>query len=130
YKVDFTYQYNVAEIAAKNGVSQYVLISSASANSKSKNFYIRTKGELEVAVRALPFIKISILRPGQLDGKRIQKRLAERIGLYIMKGLNRIGLFKRYKPIPASKVAKAMLSAVKESHSSIYTLDEVFKLAE
>ncbi|MDP4239848.1 MAG: NAD(P)H-binding protein, partial [Bacteroidota bacterium] len=78
YQVDFTYQYNVAEIAAKNGVSHYVLISSAGANSKSKNFYIRIKGELEVAVQALPFIKISILRPGQLDGKRIQKRLAER----------------------------------------------------
>ena len=34
FKVDFTYQYNVAKIAVENGATSYVLISSAGANPK------------------------------------------------------------------------------------------------
>jgi uncharacterized protein YbjT (DUF2867 family) len=130
YKVDFTYQYTVAKIAAENGVQHYVLVSAAGANSKSKAFYMKIKGELETAVQALPFKVISILRPGQLNGFRDQKRSGEIVGLAIMKILNSIGLFKRYRPILASKVAKAMIIAAEEKHSSTYTLDEIFNLAE
>jgi uncharacterized protein YbjT (DUF2867 family) len=130
YRVDFTYQYTVAEIAAKNGVSHYVLISSAGANSNSKAFYMRMKGELEDAVRKLPFEYISILRPGILEGVRIQNRAGEKIGIQIMNGLNKVGLFKRYKPIKAESVAKAMIMAVNQKKSATYTLDEVFKLIE
>ena len=73
YKVDFTYQYNVAEIAAANGVPSYVLVSSAGATSKSKVFYSNMKGKLEDAVKLLPFKVISIIRPGQLAGERVRK---------------------------------------------------------
>jgi uncharacterized protein YbjT (DUF2867 family) len=130
YRVDFTYQYTVAEIAAKNGVSHYVLISSAGANSNSKAFYMRMKGELEDAVRKLSFEYISILRPSILAGVRIQNRIGEKIGIQIMNGLNKVGLFKRYRPIKAEFVAKAMMMAVKQNKSSSYTLDEVFKLID
>lgn len=128
YKVDFTYQFRVAKIAVENKVSHYVLVSAAGANSNSKAFYMKIKGELEVAVQDLPFETISILRPGQLEGNRVQKRSGERIGLSIMKGLNKLGLFKRYKPIGANLVAKAMIWATKENKSSTYTLNEIFKL--
>lgn len=130
YRVDFTYQYTVAEIAANNGIPHYVLVSSAGANSKSSAFYVRIKGELEDAVRKLPFEYISILRPSILTGHRIQNRTGEKLGIQIMNGLNKVGLFKRYRPVKASIVAKAMINAAKEKHSSTYTLDEVFKLVE
>jgi len=130
YKVDFTYQYTVAKIAAENGVTHYVLVSSAGANSTSKTFYIKMKGELENAVLSLPFEIISIIRPGILAGNRIQNRPAEKIGIIIMKGLNNLGLLKRYRPIHASIVAKAMIMGAKARQSATYTLDKVFKLAE
>ena len=81
YKVDFTYQFNVAEIAAENGVPSYILISSAGADSKSRVFYTNMKGKLEDAVKALPFSVISIIRPGQLAGERTEKRTTEKIAL-------------------------------------------------
>jgi uncharacterized protein YbjT (DUF2867 family) len=130
YKVDFTYQYTVAKIASANRVSRYVLVSSGGANAASKAFYIKMKGELENAVLSLPFEVISILRPSILAGNRIQNRPAEKIGIIIMTGLNNLGLLKRYKPIQASIVAKAMIMAAESKQSATYTLDEVFKLAQ
>ncbi|HLP05854.1 MAG TPA: NAD-dependent epimerase/dehydratase family protein, partial [Paludibacter sp.] len=47
YKVDFSYQFNTAEIAARNGVPSYVLVSAAGANPKSPIFYSNMKGKLE-----------------------------------------------------------------------------------
>lgn len=130
FKVDFAYQYNVAEIASKNGVKNYVLISSAGANSKSKTFYMNMKGQLEDAVVELPFDVISIIRPGQLDGDRNQKRISEKIGLSVMYFLNKIGLFLKYKPIQAKEVARAMINAAEKKNSDTYTLDKVFELAK
>lgn len=128
YKVDFTYQYLVAQLAAANDVKYYVLVSSAGANVKSRNFYLRMKGALEEAVKKLAFDYISILKPGQLDGNRKEKRLGEKIGLHLMYALNSVGLLKRYQPIQAHEVAKAMrLAAEKESHTS-YELNELFEL--
>ena len=130
FKVDFTYQFTVAEIAAKNGVSKYVLISSAGADSKSKIFYSKIKGELEDAVQSLPFEVISILRPGQIDGNRSEKRIGEKIALSVMYGLNNLGLFMRYQPIQAVQVARAMINTVNKTQSASYSLDEVHQLAK
>lgn len=130
FKVDFTYQYNVAKIAVENGATSYVLVSSAGANTNSKAFYMKTKGKLDEAVQGLPFEYINILRPGQLHGKRTEKRLGEKVGLSVMYSLNKIGLLKRYKPIKGQKVAKAMIHAARKTHSAIYTLDEVHELAK
>ncbi len=129
YKVDFTYQYDVATIAAANGVPSYVLISSAGATSKSKVFYTNMKGQLEDAVKLLPFKVISIIRPGQLAGERTERRSAEKIALQLMYGLNKIGLFMRYKPIKGWQVAQAMICAAEKQQSGFYTLNEVFDLA-
>lgn len=130
FKVDFTYQFKVAEMAAKNGVSRYVLVSSSGANSKSGNFYLNMKGKLEDAVQSLPFEVISILRPGQLDGNREENRTGEKIALSVMYGLNKLGLFRRYKPIQAVQVAQAMINAAQKTQSASYSLDEVHKLAK
>jgi uncharacterized protein YbjT (DUF2867 family) len=130
YKVDFTYQYVVAEIAAKNGIPNYVLVSSAGASSKSTIFYSNMKGKLDDAVQALPFNVISILRPGQLDGNRNENRIAEKVGLSVMYALNKIGLFKRYKPIQGIEVAQAMMNVAEKEQTGSYTLDEIFKLIQ
>ena len=130
FKVDYTYQFIVAETAAKNGVETYVLISSAGANSKSRVFYTNMKGKLEDAVRALSFKQITIIRPGQLAGNRAEKRKSEKIALSIMYFINKLGLLKRYKPIQAYQVAQAMINAAENKNSGIYSLDKVFELAK
>lgn len=129
FKVDFTYQFVVAEIAAHNGVPVYVLVSSAGANSKSAVFYAGMKGKLDDAVQALPFKVISILRPGQLDGNRTENRTGEKMALSVVYALNKLGILRKYCPIQATDVAKAMIAASAKTVSGTYALDEVHELA-
>ncbi len=130
YKVDFTYQFNTAQMAIKQGINNYILVSAAGANPNSLNFYMNIKGELEQAVQSLGFEYISIIRPGQLDGKRIEKRVGEKIGLSFMYGINALGLFRKYRPIQAVDVAQAMLNAAEKTKSGFYTLNQVYELAK
>ena len=130
YKVDYSYQYTVAAVAARNGIPNYVLISSASANANAKMFYLNMKGKLEDAVKALPFKVISIIRPGILAGTRTKIRAGEIIGISALNFLNQLGLFKRYKPIQAYQVAQAMINAAEMKKSESYSLEQVFELAK
>ncbi len=129
YRIDYTYQFEVAEYAAKNGVVDYVLISSVGANAKSKVFYSRMKGELEHAVEKLGFRKTIILRPSILDGNRKEKRTAEVISIKVGRWLTKF-IFKKYRPIKDKIVALAMINAVFiETPKAVYELDEIFELA-
>ena len=128
YKVDYTYQYQTAQVASDNGVPVYVLVSSAGASPDALAFYMNMKGELEQAVKKLPFKFIHIFRPGQLDGDRKENRAAERIGLKFMYFTNKLGIARRYRPIHSTQLAKAMIIAAGYTKSGIYTLNEIFEL--
>jgi uncharacterized protein YbjT (DUF2867 family) len=132
YKIDFTYQYEVAKAAAENGVKKYLLVSSAGANYKSSNFYLRTKGSLDEKVQQLSFGQICIFRPSILVGLRSEKRLGESIGIKIAGTITKIiPALKHYRPIEASKVAEAMIKSANQSISDkikIYQLQEIFNL--
>lgn len=130
YKVDYTYQHEFAKAAAENGVKNYVLVSSAGANFKSIFFYSKIKGELECAVKLLPFSHISILRPSILVGERKETRIGEKVGIVLMNSLSFIPFLKKYTPIKVSSVAKGMMKAEKANKTcKIWELDEIIKLA-
>jgi uncharacterized protein YbjT (DUF2867 family) len=131
YKIDYTYQYQFAQAASVNGVPVYVLVSAAMASPDSRIFYSRMKGELEQAIEQLPFRAVRILRPGMLDGDRKEKRVGEKIGLRVLKFLNRFGILKSQKPVPAATVAKAMINAYLDEKPGVkrYELGEVFEAA-
>ena len=130
YKIDYTYQYNVARAAADNEVPGYVLVSSAGASPSSRIFYSRIKGELEEAVKQLPFQYIRIIQPGILAGDRDEFRLGERIGIGLMSVLRYIPGLTAYKPIHASIVARALINAAHDEGVKVqtYALKDVFRL--
>lgn len=59
-----------AEAAHQAGVRNMVLISSAGADMRSKNLYLKTKGQAEQMVSGIGFKRLDILRPGLLRGQR------------------------------------------------------------
>lgn len=132
YQIDYTYQYQVAQAAAENGVQSYMLVSSAGANHKSSNFYTRIKGELDEAVQQLDFEKIFIFRPSLLAGDRKEKRIGEKIGFTILQPLSKIPFIKKYRPIFGYEVALAMINIANGNHGTfeIFELDEIFSLLE
>lgn len=130
WKIDYDYQYEMAQAAQKNQVATYVLVSSSGANSKSKVFYSRMKGELEEAIQKLQFSRLLIFQPSLLLGDREEVRKGEKIGEFIGVFLTRY-IMKKYKPIQGLEVAIAMKNAylnTDEKAVEVYELDEIFNL--
>lgn len=127
-RIDYTYQWQVAEAAANNGVSRYLLVSASGANSKSHIFYSRLKGELDDAVAGLPFDQIAIFRPSLLVGDREVPRAAERFTEVALKAVDWIPGVRRYKAIRGATVAAAMIHAANHPIGKkvcTYALDEI-----
>ena len=132
YLVDYTYQYECAYHAAQHKVHTLCLVSSVGANPRSPIFYSRIKGELEEAVLKLQFSTIRILRPGPITGQRERKRLMENISVSIIRFLNSIGLFKKYRPAEGLDIANALINAAFDSpklREKTYELNQVFTIA-
>lgn len=132
YAIDYGIQYSFTEMAAKNQVSKFVLLSSAGANRKSKLFYPQMKGQLDEDVKNLGFKNISIIRPSMLKGNRKEFRLSEKIFTPIMTFFGVFPFIRKYRPIKDSIVAQAMINASIRNEESyhIYELEEVFELAK
>ena len=98
WRVDYDYQWQFAERCRQNDVPTFVLVSSAGADAKSSMFYNKMKGKLEDAVKTLNFPKLLIFQPSLLV-RQHSDRTGENISMKVINFLNKIGLFKRYKPI-------------------------------
>ncbi len=104
----------LAQIAAKNGMKQYHLVSSVGANPDSKHLYTRVKGETELDIKKAGMPGLHIYQPSVLTGKRRERRLAEKMVIRLMSVINPLllGSLKKYRSIPAQTVAKAMFKKI------------------
>lgn len=99
-----------ASAARAAGARHFMLVSSTGADASSRNNYLRLKGEVEVAVAALRFERVDVLRPGLLLGQRSERRVAEGIGQAVAPLLELVlrGPLDRYAGIDAGLVARAI----------------------
>ena len=132
YKIDFTYPYEIAEIALSNGAKQFLLVSAMGANKQSMFFYNRVKGEIEEAINKLSYPAKLIFRPSLLLGKRKNNRMGEEIAKKLMKSISFLmaGPFKKYRPIKARTVASGMVIVAEKNLSGIHIFesDQIKKL--
>lgn len=120
--VDFDINLTIANAAVNSGITRIGLVSAMGAETTSRFFYNRVKGELEEAVKKLPFKTLVIARPSLMLSDRISLnqpvRAGESLANSLFKVLNPITPAK-YKPIEATKVSGALLSAVPEKNGCI-----------
>lgn len=116
--VDYDYQLKFAALCKMNRIDTFVLLSSAQASKKSRFHYTKMKGLLEEGIKALDFSKLIIVRPGPIDRPNTNRK-GEKYAVKTLKFLNRIGLFKPYKPISTMFLAKAIVDAVFEDKDGI-----------
>ncbi len=129
-KVDIDYCVSIAKKAKESGAETLSLISSIGANSSSKNFYLKTKGELEEAVQELGFSTVNIFRPSFLVGERPEKRLAEKIAIKFAKFMDLFltGSASKYRSVKAESLAKTMVSKVDSKPGvNYFYFDDFFK---
>ncbi|BET11192.1 nucleoside-diphosphate sugar epimerase [Pandoraea sputorum] len=126
--VDFDANLAVAEAAFAAGARRVGLVSAGSANAKSAMFYTRIKGELEDALKAMPFEALVIAQPSLLldyrDGLGQPTRIGEIIAIPIAKLLAPL-LPGAYKPVHARAVAQALVRTVPESEGVVVLPSDV-----
>jgi len=133
-KVDFDYSFNAAKYGVMNGANQLILVSSVGADKDSYFLYPRTKGQLEEAVKRLPFWAIHILQPSLLLGDRKEVRIGEQVATKVTALVNRFsdGLLGIYTPIEGETVAKAMVLLAQgiAPGVQVHTSAELIKMVE
>ena len=130
-KIDFDLVVKIAEIASRNGVKGFIVISSIGAKASSSNFYLRTKGEMEEAIQKFNFERVNIIRPSFLLGRRREFRIGEKLSTPFVRLLSplMLGPLKKYKPIHARTVVKAILRIANSNNSkTIYESNELASL--
>jgi len=124
-KVDLDYPTTFARLAAANNIKRFLFISSIGADPDSSNFYLKTKGKLESVIRNIGIPMVASFRPSVLVGNRPEFRAAEKFGAFVM-GLFSfllIGNLKKYRPIKANVVAKALLSIAQQEYIGFKTYE-------
>ncbi|WP_271077439.1 NAD(P)H-binding protein [Aurantiacibacter sp. MUD61] len=115
--VDHDLVMDVARAAKAGGATGFVHVSSVGADTGTRNFYLRTKGEVERDLKALKFRRLDILRPGLLRGKRQgDTRFLEGLGQLLAPIMDLFlqGSWSKYRSIRASDLAAAALQCVWE----------------
>ena len=110
-RVELDVPKQVAQIAKSNFVNSFVFVSSGYADPNSSGDYLKFKGLVEEELKKLNFSKLGIMRPSFLIGNRKEKRVGEKIGIFLFKILSPLffGPLKKMRPIHSEKVAKAMI---------------------
>ena len=130
-KIDFDIPVNAARFGMSAGFSHFCYVSSHLANSNSRFFYPRLKGETEEVLETFSYTGLHIFRPSFLTGERKETRIAERLGGGLMLLLSFL-LPAASKPIKAQVVAKAMVQAAigHEKGLHVYYYNEMQALAQ
>ena len=130
-RVELEVPKQVAQIAKSNLVNSFVFVSSGYADPKSSGDYLKFKGLVEEELKRLNFSKLGIMRPSFLLGNRQEKRVGEKIGIFVFKLLSPLflGPLKKMKPIHSATVAKAMIAITQnDSSKTIFESNEISEI--
>ena len=117
-RVDHDYPVAAARLGLEQRAQHFLLVSALGAKAQSRIFYNRVKGDVEQAIRALPYRSVTIARPSILLGEREETRVGETIG----KVLSRFAP-RRIRAVPARDVAAALLRAAVEDAPGVRIIE-------
>lgn len=128
WHIDYEIPSKFAAIARQNAVSKMVLLSAYGASATSGVFYSKMKGKLEDNISSLSFDQCIIFKPGLLLRKNTN-RSGERIMAGILNFLNRLGIIRKFRPLPTSVLAEKLAKAPKvlTTGKHVIELDEIFR---
>ena len=132
-RVDHDMVVAVATAAYNAGYQHFVVVSSLGVQPNSRNFYLKTKHQMEQSISRLGFKRVTIVRPSLLLGDRGEFRLGEKAGEWLSVVLTPllVGSLRKYRPIPAATVAEAMLRSRYRQDAGVTVLesDAIVRLA-
>ena len=132
-RVELEVPKQIAQIAKSNFVNSFVFVSSGYADPKSSGDYLKFKGEVEEELKKLNFLKLGVMRPSFLLGDRKEKRVGEKIGIFIFKLISPLllGPLKKMKPIHSEIVARSMIKVANEDlQKNTFECNEIIELTK
>jgi len=114
-----------ARAARKANIDHMIVVSSVGADSGSSNFYMRTKGELEVDLRKAGLRRLDILQPSLLLGRREESRPLERVAVMLGPLMNLFlhGSWRKYRAIDVGTIVEAIFALAHERSAGRFTHD-------
>jgi uncharacterized protein YbjT (DUF2867 family) len=122
HEVDHDLTLRFARCAQQAGARQLLVVSSISADARSRNPYLRTKGETETALERLQFPALHIMQPGLLLGARREIRYGEQAAALLFAIINPLllGRWQDWRAIAAADVAAAMCAAALQGRLGVH----------
>jgi len=124
-QVDFDHVVQVARAARAAGASRLAVVSAMGADSNSRIFYNRVKGDMQDAIAHLGYESVVIAQPALLAGNRTALgqpvRSGEVWGLRVMHALRGV-IPMQWRPIAAATVARAMVQATLRGEPGVHVL--------
>jgi uncharacterized protein YbjT (DUF2867 family) len=122
-----------ARAAKAANARRFIVMSSVGADPNSRNFYLRTKGEMEEDLEGVGFESLDILQPSILLAFRAEMRPLELLASALMPLAAPLlrGKYAPYRGISARTVAGAMLGATRSGRRGVqrYTYEGIQALA-
>ncbi|MFJ3876914.1 NAD(P)H-binding protein [Streptomyces sp. NPDC090077] len=120
-EVDQHHTVRVAALARTAGATRIAVVSSVGAGSGSRAFYLRVKGDMEAEVTALGYRQTEFFRPSFILGHRPSHRRGEGLGSSAATVLAPLlaGPARPYRPVPAGRLAAAMIAALAEDRPGV-----------
>jgi uncharacterized protein YbjT (DUF2867 family) len=122
-----------ARAAKAANARRFVVMSSVGADPRARNFYLRTKGDMEEELAGVGFESLDILQPSMLLAWRAEMRPLELVASALMPLIAPLlrGKYLPYRAIGARTVAAAMLGATRSGRRGVqrYTYEGIQALA-
>jgi uncharacterized protein YbjT (DUF2867 family) len=129
--IDYGIPLQAAKMAKKAGIQTFQVISALGADTGSRVFYNRLKGEMERDVMGVGIPFTYFLRPALIVGNRQEFRLGEGLAKSFFQLINPM-IPEAYRSIDAHDIACAMVYLTNggQSTSSVIPSDQIRRLAK
>ena len=113
-KVDKDAVIGFATACKHGGVTHFELLSAVAADSQSRSLYLRTKGELQEALVALGFERLSLFQPSMIltPTNRYGFGQAILLAIWPMLGTLFVGSLRKYRGIDVTTLGSALAANV------------------
>lgn len=116
--VDCDLVLGLARRSRELGARHFLVVSAIGADAASPVFYNRVKGEMEQALRAQNWPRLTIARPSLLDGARREFRAGERLAAPLMRFAP-----GRWRSIEAAVLARALWRLAREPGAGVRVVE-------
>ncbi len=116
-RVDLDYPLALARLAKAGGARHFLVVSALGANTRSRVFYNRVKGQMEQGLRDLGFDALTIAQPSVLLGDRAEFRLGEVLAQHLSWITP-----AAYKPVHARQVAAGLIASAHQAPAGVRVL--------